>query len=73
MKQRVIIIDDEKPAREIIKSLLQMQPTEVEIVAECSNGFEGLKAIESLQPDIVFLDIQMPKLTGFEMIELLDD
>jgi len=67
-----IIIDDEAPAREVIKNYAQDHP-DIRIVAECSNGFEGLKMMAEHQPDLVFLDIQMPKLTGFELLELLDD
>jgi two-component system, LytTR family, response regulator len=67
-----LIIDDEELARELIKSYLK-EFTFIEVVGECSNGFEGLKSINELKPDLVFLDIQMPKLTGFEMLELLDD
>ncbi|MGK7391108.1 MAG: LytR/AlgR family response regulator transcription factor [Candidatus Cyclobacteriaceae bacterium M2_1C_046] len=69
---RAIIIDDEEPAREIIKSFLKTNE-DIDVVAECKNGFEGIKAITELKPDIVFLDIQMPKLTGFEMLELLEE
>ncbi len=68
---KVIIIDDEQLARDIVKKYLE-DHNNIEIVAECSNGFEGLKAIHELKPDLVFLDIQMPKLTGFEMLEILD-
>lgn len=68
---RTIIIDDEQLARDIVKKYLE-DHTDIEIVAECSNGFEGVKAIHDLKPDLVFLDIQMPKLTGFEMLEILD-
>jgi len=68
---RTIIIDDEQLARDIVKKYLE-DHNNIEIVAECSNGFEGLKAIHELKPDLVFLDIQMPKLTGFEMLEILD-
>lgn len=68
---KAVIIDDEKLARDIIKAYLK--DTEVEIVAECPNGFEGIKAINEHQPDLIFLDIQMPKLTGFEMLELIDE
>jgi two-component system, LytTR family, response regulator len=71
MNTRIIIIDDEKPARDIVRHYLK-DHTDVEIIAECEDGFSGLKAINDLRPDLVFLDIQMPKLTGFEMIELLE-
>lgn len=66
-----IIIDDEQLARDIIRTYLKDFP-EVHIVGECANGFEGVKMINELKPDLIFLDIQMPKITGFEMIELLD-
>ena len=69
---KVIIIDDEPLARELVKEYLQGYG-EIEIVAECGDGFEGLKAINSHKPDLIFLDIQMPKISGFEMLELLDD
>ncbi len=71
MKSKIttIIIDDEKLAREITKGYLKNHP-EVEIVAECSNGFDAIKKINELKPDIIFLDIQMPKISGFEMLEL---
>ncbi|MEQ6120454.1 response regulator [Reichenbachiella sp. MALMAid0571] len=69
---KVLIIDDEHLAREIIRSFLQ-EDDSMEIVGECSNGFEGLKAIQKLNPDLVFLDVMMPKLTGFEMLELLEN
>jgi two-component system LytT family response regulator len=68
---KAIIIDDEPLARLIVKEYLQTYK-EIEVVAECGDGFEGLKAIQQYQPDIVFLDIQMPKITGFEMLELID-
>lgn len=67
-----IIIDDEKLGREIVKNYLKDYPF-VSITAECSNGFEGIKQINELKPDLIFLDIQMPKITGFEMLELIDD
>ncbi|MBN2637924.1 MAG: response regulator transcription factor [Bacteroidales bacterium] len=69
---RIIIIEDEQPARELVKAYLKSYEN-LELIAECENGFEGIKAIQEHQPDLVFLDIQMPKLTGFEMLELLDD
>ncbi len=69
---KVIIIDDEPLARIVVKEYLQNY-TDIEILEECNNGFEGLKAIQQYAPDLIFLDIQMPKITGFEMIELLDN
>ncbi len=69
---RTILIDDEPLAREIIKFYLS-DHKEIEIVAECADGFEGLKAITHHKPDLVFLDIQMPKINGFEMLELVED
>jgi two-component system, LytTR family, response regulator len=71
-KIRTVIIEDETPARDILKFYLK-DFNEVDVIAECSDGFEGLKAISELKPDLVFLDIQMPKLTGFELLEVLDD
>lgn len=70
-KITVLIIDDEKLARDIIKKYLE-QNEEVKILGECTNGFEGIKSINELKPDLIFLDIQMPKINGFEMLELLD-
>jgi two-component system LytT family response regulator len=68
---RAIIIDDESLARELLKDYIR-EIGGIEIVAECSDGFTGLKAIQELNPQLLFLDIQMPKLTGFELIELLE-
>jgi len=70
-KITAVIIDDEAPARDVIKTYLKEHP-EIEVVAECSNGFEGLEAVQDLKPDMVFLDIQIPKITGFEMLELME-
>ena len=67
---KCIIIDDEPLARSIVREYLQSHST-IEIVAECSDGFEGLKAIQQYQPELIFLDIQMPKINGFEMLELV--
>jgi len=67
-----IIIDDEKLGREIVKNYLKEYPS-VNIAAECSNGFDGIKKITELKPDLIFLDIQMPKINGFEMLELIDN
>lgn len=69
---KAIIIDDEPLARSIIKEYLQSY-TNIQLVQECNDGFEGLKAIQQHQPDLIFLDIQMPKITGFEMLELIDE
>lgn len=71
-KIRAIIIDDEAPGRDIIKHYLA-EADSVEIIAECSDGFSGLKTISSLKPDLVFLDIQMPRLTGIELVEVLTE
>lgn len=68
---KVILIDDESLARQLIRALLQPYE-QLTIVSECADGFEGFKAIQELQPDLIFLDIQMPRLNGFEMLELLD-
>lgn len=66
---RVIIVDDEQLARMVMREYLGAH-ADIEIVGECANGFEAVKAIAELQPDLVFLDIQMPKLNGFEVVEL---
>jgi len=66
---RVIIVDDEELARGVMREYLRAH-ADVEVVAECANGFEAVKAIAELAPDVVFLDIQMPKLDGFEVVEL---
>ncbi|MFM7024226.1 MAG: LytR/AlgR family response regulator transcription factor [Flavobacteriales bacterium] len=68
---KAIIIDDEPLARSIIKEYLQYHP-EIDLVQECNDGFEGVKAIQQHQPDLIFLDVQMPKINGFEMLELVD-
>jgi two-component system, LytTR family, response regulator len=69
---KTIIIDDEPLARSIIREYLQFHP-ELELIAECSDGFEGVKAIQQMEPDLIFLDIQMPKINGFEMLELIEE
>lgn len=69
---KAVIIDDEPLAREVVKEYLLNFP-QIQVVQECNDGFEGLKAIQQQQPDIVFLDIQMPKITGFEMLELVEN
>jgi len=67
---RIAIVDDEEPARLVLREYLEAEPG-VEIVAECANGFEAVKAVSELTPDLLFLDVQMPKLDGFEVLELL--
>ena len=67
---RVVIVDDEPLARAVIREFLKAHPG-VEVVAECGNGFEAVKAVADLSPDLMFLDVQMPKLDGFEVLELL--
>lgn len=69
---RIIIVDDEMLARGVVREYLS-EYADVQVVAECANGFEAVKAITELAPDLVFLDIQMPKLDGFEVAELAGD
>ena len=69
---KAIIIDDESLARELIKAYLK-KFDQIEVIAECADGFEGLKAVQQHGPDLIFLDVQMPKITGFEMLELIDN
>jgi two-component system LytT family response regulator len=68
---RVVIVDDEEPARALLREYLAAVPA-VEVLAECGNGFEAVKAVADLAPDLLLLDIQMPKLNGFEVVELLE-
>ncbi len=68
----VLIIDDEEPARVLIRQYLQNYPN-FTIAGEASNGFDAAKLIKELQPKLIILDIQMPKLTGFEMLELIEN
>jgi two-component system LytT family response regulator len=69
---KVILIDDEPLARQLVKTFLKTF-AQMEVVAECANGFEGFKAIQELQPDLIFLDVQMPRLNGMEMLELIEN
>jgi len=69
---RCLIIDDEPPARELLLHYLARIP-DVEVCGTCANGFDALKAIRECKPDLLLLDIQMPKISGFELLELLDD
>jgi two-component system, LytTR family, response regulator len=68
---RCVIVDDEELARGYLRELLQRHP-EVEIAAECANGFEAVKAVAETEPSLLFLDVQMPKLDGFEVLELIE-
>ena len=68
---RVILVDDEEPARALLREYLGRRPG-IEIAAECANGFEAVKAVTELHPDLLLLDIQMPKLDGFEVLELIE-
>lgn len=68
---RTVIVDDEPLARELLREYLSAEE-DIEIVAECANGFEAVRAVAQTDPDLLLLDIQMPKLDGFEVLELLD-
>jgi len=67
---RAVIVDDEELARAVLCEFLAAHP-DIEIVATCANGFEAVKAVAELTPDLLFLDVQMPKLDGFEVLELI--
>jgi two-component system LytT family response regulator len=67
---RVVVVDDEPLARAVVREYLTAHP-DAELVAECANGFEAVKAVTELSPDLMFLDVQMPKLSGFEVLELV--
>jgi two-component system, LytTR family, response regulator len=71
MKIRTLMIEDEEPARDLMKSYFKNHP-ELELIGEYADGFSGIKAINELKPDLLFLDIQLPKLTGFEILDLVD-
>ena len=67
---RVAIVDDEALARSVLREYLAAMP-DVEVVAECANGFEAVKVVAELKPDLLLLDVQMPKLDGFEVLDLV--
>ena len=69
-KLRTIVVDDEELARKVMRELLSAHP-EIEVIAECKNGLEAVKAVGEHKPDLLFLDVQMPKLTGFDVLELI--
>ncbi|MDQ3291287.1 MAG: response regulator, partial [Bacteroidota bacterium] len=69
---KALIIDDEPLARSLILEYLQAFP-QIKVLQECNDGFEGVKAVQLHQPDLIFLDIQMPKINGFEMLELIEE
>ncbi|MBN2166357.1 MAG: LytTR family transcriptional regulator DNA-binding domain-containing protein [Marinilabiliaceae bacterium] len=72
VKYKALVIDDETPARDIIKEYLKNVES-ISVIGECSNGFEALKIIQEQKPDMLFLDVQMPKISGLELLEVLDD
>ena len=69
---KTVIIDDEPLARSVIKDYLRSHSA-IELAGECNDGFEGVKAIQQHKPDLIFLDVQMPKISGFEMLELIEN
>jgi two-component system LytT family response regulator len=70
-KWKALIVDDEELARKLLREMLNLHP-EIEVAAECANGMEAVKAAAEHKPDLLFLDVQMPKLTGFDVLELID-
>jgi two-component system, LytTR family, response regulator len=72
MPLTAVLVDDEELARQVLREFLAAH-IDIELVAECANGFEAVKAVTELHPDLMFLDIQMPKLDGFEVLELIGD
>ena len=67
---RAVIVDDEELARQVLREFISAH-SEIELIAECANGFEAVKIVTEQKPDLMFLDIQMPKLDGFEVLELI--
>ena len=70
-KWKALIVDDEELARRLLREMLSSHP-EIEIAGECGNGMEAVKAAGEHKPDLLFLDVQMPKLTGFDVLELIE-
>ena len=71
MSIRAIVVDDEELARHILREYLSHE-SDIEVVGECANGFDAVKLVSEHRPDLLFLDVQMPKLDGFEVLELID-
>jgi two-component system LytT family response regulator len=69
-KIRIVLVDDEQLARQVLREFISAH-ADLEIAAECTNGFEAVKAVSEQKPDLLFLDVQMPKLDGFEVLELI--
>ncbi len=67
---KALIVDDEELARHVIREFLEFH-AEIDIAAECANGMEAVKAVAEHKPNLIFLDVQMPKLTGFDVLELI--
>ena len=70
-KWKALIVDDEELARKLLREMLASHP-EIEVIGECGNGMEAVKAVAEHQPALLFLDVQMPKLSGFDVLELVD-
>jgi len=68
---RTLIIDDEEPARMLVRKFLE-DFSEIEVLGECADGFTAVKSINEHNPDLIFLDVQMPKLSGFELLEIIE-
>src|SRR5689334_13129835 len=71
-KLSVVLVHDKELENQVVREMLKKHP-EIEVVGECANGFEAVKTVGEQKPDLLFLDIQMPKLDGFEVLELLEE
>jgi two-component system, LytTR family, response regulator len=72
MKIKTLLIDDEQLARALVQNFIKVDP-DFEVIGEAEDGFQAMKMIQELKPDVIFLDIQMPKITGLEMLELIEN
>ena len=72
MKIKTLLIDDEQLARALVQNFIKADP-DFEVIGEAEDGFQAMKMIQELKPDVIFLDIQMPKITGLEMLELIEN